>query len=126
MSAMEIQNPVINSFQDSESDYIPSVKQSQIASVNSNGFGSVDLKNIPTLPIGSVIPAVDALHWSIDQRNCDVRPRLTDKSSGIQRLLDTGSQISTTSRLPEDKEDNSFSLIAVNGSKIRTFDPQFN
>ena len=116
ISAMEIQ-PVLNSVHQNESEYIPSLKQSQIASVDLNGFGSVVQSS---LPYGSVVPAIEALHWSIDQKHCDVRPRLTDKSTGIQRLLDSGTQISTTSRLPGDKEDNSFNLIAVNGSKIKT------
>ena len=39
------------------------------------------------LPIGTVIPAVDAVDWSIGNRNCDIRPRLVDKSSGRARLL---------------------------------------
>ena len=58
------------------------------------------------LPEGTVIRAIDALHWSVGRQNCDIRPRLVDKSSGISRLLDTGSQISVTKRLPEDKIDN--------------------
>ena len=116
---MEIQKPVLNSVQQHESDYISSVKQSQIASVEIGGINTVDQS--PKVPVGSVVPAVEALHWSVDQKNCDVRPRLTDKSTGIQRLLDSGSQISTTSRLPGDVEDNSCNLIAVNGSRIKTY-----
>ena len=73
------------------------------------------------LPVDTVVRAVDALDWKVGQRGCDVRPRLFDKSSGVNRLLDTGSQISVTSRRPEDKVDNSFKLIAVNGSKITTY-----
>ena len=93
INAIEIQDPIVCP-EETESSlfYVPSVKQSQIASVNLNGFGSVMEES---LPIGSVIPAVEALHWSVGQ-NCDVRPRLLDKSTGTHRLLDTGSQISTT------------------------------
>ena len=46
------------------------------------------------LPEGSVVRAIDAVNWSIGQRNCDIRPRLVDKATGIKRLIDTGSQIS--------------------------------
>ena len=44
-----------------------------------------------------------------------------DDSTGIHRLLDTGSQISITCKGPEDKIDHSLKLVAVNGSKIDTF-----
>ena len=73
------------------------------------------------LPVNTVVKAVDALDWKMGQRGCDVRPRLLDKSTGVNRLLDSGSQISVTSKRPEDKIDNSFKLIAVNGSKIQTY-----
>ena len=73
------------------------------------------------LPEGSVVRAIDAVHWSIGQRNCDIRPRLLDKSSGIKRLIDTGSQISITRKGPDDKVDESLKLVAVNGSKICTY-----
>lgn len=73
------------------------------------------------LPIGTVVPAVDAVDWSIGKRNCDIRPRLLDKATGKARLLDSGSQISITSKGPEDKIDHTLKLVAVNGSKIDTF-----
>ena len=73
------------------------------------------------LPVGSIIPAVEAVDWLAGNRNCDIRPRLLDKSSGKARLLDSGSQISITSKGPEDKIDHSFSLVAVNGIKIPTY-----
>ena len=75
----------------------------------------------PDLPVGTVIPAVEAVNWSIGNRNCDIRPRLLDKSSGKARLLDSGSQISITSKGPDDKLDSSLRLVAVNGSKIDTY-----
>ena len=73
------------------------------------------------LPMGTVVPAVDAVNWSIGNRNCDIRPRLVDKSTGKARLLDSGSQISITAKGPDDKIDHSLKLVAVNGSKIDTF-----
>ena len=73
------------------------------------------LKN-PTL----VLRAVDAVGWGAG-RNCDIRPRLLDKCTGISRLLDSGSQISVTKKGPDDKLDHAFKLVAVNGSKIPTY-----
>ena len=72
------------------------------------------------VPVGTVIRAIDAVDWSLG-RNCDIRPRLLDKSSGITRLIDSGSQISVAKKSPGDKIDNSIKLVAVNGSKIETF-----
>ena len=31
------------------------------------------------LPEGVVVPAIEAMNWSVGMRNCDVRPRLVDK-----------------------------------------------
>ena len=76
---------------------------------------------ISSLPVDTMVTAVDALDWKIGQRGCDVRPRLIDKSTGLSRLLDTGSQISVTRKVPGDKVDDSFKLIAVNGPKITTY-----
>ena len=50
------------------------------------------------LPIGTVIPAIEAVDWLVGNRNCDIRPRLVDKSTGKARLLDSGSQISIRER----------------------------
>ena len=71
------------------------------------------------LPVGVVIPAVDAVGGSFS--NCDIRPRLLDKKSGRFRLIDSGSQITATVRSPEDKLDPTMRLVAVNGSKIDTY-----
>ena len=73
------------------------------------------------IPVGTVIRAVDALNWKPGQKQCDIRPRLLDKSTGINRLVDSGSQISVTKKGPEDQLDESLRLIAVNGSKINTY-----
>ena len=70
------------------------------------------------IPLGSVIPAVDAVNWS---GQGDIRPRLYDKQAGLHRLIDTGSMISATTKLPTDKEDKSVKLVAVNGSSIKTY-----
>ena len=68
-----------------------------------------------------MIPAIEAVNWNPFLHDCDVRPRLLDKSTGQFRLLDTGSQITAVKRTPEDKLDTSVRLIAVNGSKIDTY-----
>ena len=73
------------------------------------------------IPIGSIVPAAQAVGWVSGQRSCDIRPRLVDKSSGIARLLDSGSQVSTTMRGPDDVKDAVSRLVAVNGTKIDTF-----
>ena len=75
----------------------------------------------PNIPVDTVVRAVDALNWKPHQKGCDIRPRLFDKAAGVNRLLDSGSQISVTGRKPGDKVDNSFKLVAVNGSKITTY-----
>ena len=63
--------------------------------------------------------AIDAVNWS--SRDLDLRPRLLDKSTGELRLVDSGAQISAARRLPGDKEDDSIRLVAVNGSRIKTY-----
>ena len=73
------------------------------------------------LPIGSEVPAVEAVNWKPGDRHCDIRPRLIDKSTGKARMIDSGSQITITSKRPEDKIDDSFKLVAVNGSRIDTY-----
>ena len=72
------------------------------------------------LPLGSIVPSVEALHWT-QKSDCDIRPRLVDKSTGQARLIDSGSMISVTTRRPEDKVDQSIRLIAVNGSQIEAY-----
>ena len=73
------------------------------------------------LPVGSIVRAVDAVDWKVGRRNCDIRPRLLDKSSGKSRLVDSGSQISVTMKGPNDIIDNNLKLVAVNGSKIEPY-----
>ena len=73
------------------------------------------------LPFGEVVPTVDAVGWSRGQRNCDIRPRLKDESTGTFRLIDSGSMITAAMRGPDDKVDDSVRLVAVNGSRIRTY-----
>ena len=73
------------------------------------------------IPEGTVIRAVDALKWRPGQNQCDIRPRLLDKSTGINRLVDTGSQISVTKKGPDDILDESIKLVAVNGTRIPTY-----
>ena len=56
------------------------------------------------IPVGTVIPATQAVGWINGQSSCDVRPRLVDDSTGVERLIDTGSQVSTTVKSPTDKK----------------------
>ena len=69
--------------------------------------------------LGKIIPSVGAVDWA-RAHDVDIRPRLVEPS-GEARLVDSGSQISVTKRLPGDKLDNSLRLVAVNGSKINTY-----
>ena len=73
---------------------------------------------VEDLPVGTEVPAIDAVRG---HRAVDIRPRLVDDATGRTRLIDSGAQLSATCRRPEDKEDNSVNLIAVNGSKIQTY-----
>ena len=73
------------------------------------------------LPVGVEIPAIDAVGWFRGHRNVDIRPRVVDTSTGQSRLLDSGAQLSATCRREGDKPDESVNLIAVNGSKIKTY-----
>ena len=72
----------------------------------------------PDLPDSTVVPAVEAVDWS---GNSDIRPRIWDNSAGQFRLIDSGSMITATQRLPGDKPDNRLRLMAVNGSEIKTY-----
>ena len=93
----------------------PAVFQSKL-----QNFTIAAMKRANTyLPIGSVLPAVDAVDWS--QPNCDVRPRLLDRSTGLFRLIDSGSMITAAMKRPEDKPDKNIRLVAVNGSEIKTY-----
>ena len=74
-----------------------------------------------SLPEGTVIPAIDAVNWSLLGRNDDLRPRLLDKATGEARLIDSGAMISAAKKLPGDKKSESISLVAVNGSRIDTY-----
>ena len=122
INAMQIQVPIVFSEENESESILTPTKRCQVASVETfKSVAKATDSGKSAVPIGTVIPAVEAVHWSIGDQNCDIRPRLTDKSTGVERLLDTGSQISTTQRRPDDKEDESFRLIAVNGSKIKTY-----
>ena len=73
------------------------------------------------LPVGVIIPTLEAVNWSAGHRSVDVRPRLVEKKSGEARLLDTGAQITATKRNSSDKPDEGVRLVAVNGSRIPTY-----
>ena len=76
---------------------------------------------LENLPIGVEVPTLSAVGWSKGKHNVDIRPRLVDKSTGIARLVDSGAQLSATTKQPGDQVDNSVRLVAVNGSRIQTY-----
>ena len=75
----------------------------------------------PNIEVGTKVENLDAINWNSEARFCDIRPRLFDKSANTFRLIDTGSQISTTKKLPGDEPDPNYRLKAVNNSSIQTY-----
>ena len=112
---MEIQ-PDISVETENESDlFIPEakVRQSQVAAIQS--FWNTKVANAVeeacqvdpfenNLPEGVVVPTIDAVDWTKGRRSCDIRPRLWDAASKKFRLIDSGSMITATRRLPGDKK----------------------
>ena len=87
-----------------------------------SSFAMESLEIQPEIPIGEIIPSIEAVNWQEKgYANVDIRPRLVDSSTGEVRLIDSGAQLSAAKRGPEDKLDNSIRLVAVNGSKIPTY-----
>ena len=107
---------------ESDSNYFRTPSRS-IPKLESIQIGSIKLdpnkSDFKSLPPGIVIPTLDAVGWNNPE--VDIRPRLVDKSSGKARLIDSGAQISATPRRLGDVEDLSINLVAVNGSRIKTF-----
>ena len=130
---MEIQPDISVEASETESEsFLPAadVRQSQIAAIQGFWHSKVatameeasQINPFETdLPMNVVIPTVNAVGWSKGRRNCDIRPRLFDAASGKHRLVDSGSMITATSKLPTDKLDTEFKLVAVNGSHIKTY-----
>ena len=82
-------------------------------------IGSMKVEtDFKTIPPGLVIPTLDAVGFNHPE--VDIRPRLVD-NVGQARLIDSGAQISATPKRPGDVEDLSINLVAVNGSRIKTF-----
>ena len=44
---------------------------------------------VPDIPLGEIIPTVEAVNWHKKGHNVDIRPRLVDSSTGEARLLTT-------------------------------------
>ena len=122
IDTLEIQtsNLLYNQETDHESEHF---FQNQAEPFYSSSFAmeSIEVPEVPDLPIGEVIPSVDAVGWSDKGYNVDIRPRLVDSSTGEARLLDSGAQLSATKKGPTDKLDESVRLVAVNGSRIPTY-----
>ena len=99
--------------------------RSQLNNSVAGGFDGAEVGSIKVnaslvnLPNGTVVSAAEAVNWS--DPSCDIRRRLFDKSTKEFRLIDTGSMITATRRLPGDVEDSSINLVAVNGTKIKTY-----
>ena len=83
-------------------------------------IGGIEIHEYPE---GEVVPTIEAvkLLQASAGRTVDLRPRLVDSSTGEDRLLDSGAQISAVKKRPEDKIDTSINLVEVNGSKIHTY-----
>ena len=89
---MEIKKIELHEAAENESDFFHSparIRQSQLAVIQNNWNGkvvaalAVASKVNPyksDIPVGTVVPAIDAVDWQV--ANCDVRPRLIDKSTG--------------------------------------------
>ena len=80
-----------------------------------------DIPLEPDIPIGRVIPSIEAVDWHKKGLNVDIRPRLVDSSTGRVRLLDISAQLSAAMKGPEDVLDEAVKLVAVNGSRIPTY-----
>ena len=130
ISSIEIQKPNVQIEHETESDFYlnSEARWCQLSEVRSNWYNlSVAAMQIaaevdpfePNLPVGSVIPAVEAASWI--RKGADIRPRLKDSATGQFRLIDTGAQISATCKGPNDVIDNTIKLVAVNGSRINTY-----
>ena len=131
ISSIEIQKPNVQTEHEPESDFYFNSEArwcQELAEVRSNWYNlSVAAMEIaaevdpyePSLPVGSVIPAVEAASWV--RKGVDIRPRLRDSATGQFRLIDTGAQITATCRGPNDVVSNTVKLVAVNGSKINTY-----
>ena len=125
---MEIQNVIDFENEDESETFVQAanVRQSQVAAASWDQMvvGAIEVASRinpfkPDVPLGEVVPAVEAVGWSCP--SSDIRPRLRDDSTGQFRLIDSGSMITAAKRNPEDKIDNTIKLIAVNGSRIPTY-----
>ena len=131
ISAIEIHDPTFETEETESEKFISAAsRQSQKAQANLNWntqmLAAIEIaSNVnpyeSNLPEGSIIPAVNAMGWRNGVRNCDIRPRLLDKATGEQRLIDSGSMISVTKKQPQDQLDTTMRLVAVNGSKIDSY-----
>ena len=130
MSSIEIQNPALSVETESNPDLFSqaslarrsqSQKQWNSLVISAMKVASAIDPFEENLPVGTVVPSVSVLDWQVGRHNCDLRPRLTDKSTGEARMIDTGSMITATRRLPGDQKDQNLKLLAVNGSEIETF-----
>ena len=103
---MEIQasDILLDRQKNQESDHLFQIPQIQVLSKLEESpmtIGAIELGSV-TLPVGEIIPSIEAVDWFKSHKNVDIRPRLVDSSSGEARLLDSGAQLSATRRRPEE------------------------
>ena len=129
LNAIEIQKPIVF-IEDTETEselVIPSRQSLNVSEIwDRQMVAALETASLidpyqSDIPIGTVVSAAQAVGWINGQGSCDIRPRLVEKATGINRLLDTGSQVSTTVKGPDDKKDKISRLVAVNGTEISTY-----
>ena len=122
LDTLEIQtdNLVLNQVRHESSHLFQNQAEPPQSSSIEFSIDSLELE--PEIPIGEIIPSIEAVKWqNKGYTNVDIRPRLVDSSTGEARLIDSGAQLSAAMKGPDDKLDNSVRLVAVNGSVIPTY-----
>ena len=74
--------------QNQESDLLFQIPQIQVLSKVGESpvtIGAMEFEN-EILPVGEIIPSIEAVDWFKSHRNVDIRPRLVDSSSGEESL----------------------------------------
>ena len=96
--------------------YVPSADITFAASVEKK----VEKKPVE-YEVGEEVPALAAINYRQGAFGLDIRPKVFDKLTNSWTLLDSGSSVTCTPRLPSDSEDHNFKLKAVNGESIATY-----
>ena len=67
---------------------------------------------------GDIVPALQALSHEDGQNNVDIRPHLLDKTNDVLYLVDSGSFVTATTKLPTDEVRPDILLTAANDTRI--------